>query len=56
MTSAPTGGVGVAQNLTKTDMGEGGSQSDSDVIFGTPMTDHFMGTFLCLVECCWTSR
>ena len=54
MTSAPRGGEGVAQNLTKTDTGEGGRQSDSDIIFGTSMTDYFTGKFLFLLQCCWT--
>ena len=43
MTSAPTGGEGVSQNMTKTDMREGGRQPGSDVIFGSPKTCHFNG-------------
>ena len=45
MTSAQTGGVGVAQNLTKTDMGEGGGQPGSDIIFRSPKTFNFNGQF-----------
>ena len=44
MTSAPTGGEGVAQNLTKTDMGEGGSSLILTSYFGTPMTGHLKTT------------
>ena len=50
MTSAPKGGVGVAQSMTKTDVGEGGGQSDSDIIIGTPMTDNLNDTNLSLTE------